>query len=86
MTPDIKNNQAASRYELIVDGAMALADYRMEGTQLVITHVETPVALRGQGIAAKIMAGVVADAKARGLTIVPVCPYAAAYLKRNMSS
>lgn len=79
----VKDNPAQSRYELPVDGHLAIAEYRLEGKNLVITHVEVPAELQGQGIAAKVMAGVVEDAKRRGLTIVPVCSYAAAYLKRN---
>lgn len=79
----VKNNPEKNRYELTVDGHLAIADYRFEGNKLAITHVEVPEALRGRGVAAQVMAGVVADAAARGLTIVPVCPYAAAYLKKH---
>lgn len=79
----VTNNTSQSRYELEVDGHLAIADYRLEGDKLVITHVETPPELRGKGVAGQVMAGVVADAKARGLTIVPVCPYAITYLKRH---
>ncbi len=80
----VTNNVAESRYELSVEGHLAIADYRLEGNNLVITHVETPPQLRGQGVAAKVMAGVVEDAKTRGLTIVPVCSYAVAYMKRHI--
>jgi predicted GNAT family acetyltransferase len=81
----ITNNTSKSRYELSVDGHLAIADYRLEGDKLKIMHVETPPELRGQGIAAKVMEGVVEDAKARGLTIVPVCSYAVSYLKKLSS-
>lgn len=79
----VTNNIANSRYELITDGHVSVAEYRLEGERLVITHVGVPEALRGRGIAAEVMKGVVEDAQGRGLTIVPVCSYAAAYLKRN---
>ena len=77
------NNTAENRYELETAGHLSVADYHLSGTTLSITHVGVPEALRGQGIAAKVMEGVVADAKERRLTIMPVCSYAAAYLKRN---
>ncbi len=83
MAENVKDNPTARRYELLVDGHLYIADYRREGERLLITHVEVPEALRGQGVAAKLMAGVVDDADARGLTLVPICPYAVAYLKRN---
>jgi uncharacterized protein len=79
----VKDNPSAGRYEMDVNGHLAVAEYRLQGSQIFINHVETPEALRGQGVAAKVMAGVVEDAAARGLTIVPVCSYAAAYMKRH---
>jgi predicted GNAT family acetyltransferase len=79
----VKNNKAENRYELETDGQLSVADYYLSGTLLTITHVGVPEALRGKGLAAKVMAGVVADAEANGLTIVPQCSYAAAYIQRQ---
>ena len=78
-----KNNTKASRYELEVDGHISVADYQLDGDKLVITHVVVPEALRGKGIAAMVMEQVVADAKTKKLSIVPLCSYAAAYLKKH---
>lgn len=80
---NVKNNPSASRYELVVDGKLAIADYRLKDKIIAITHVETPPELRGQGVAAKLMAGIVTDAKERGLTIQPICPYAIAYMQKH---
>jgi len=71
------------RYELVEAGMTAFADYERRGGQLVVTHVETPAALRGVGVASRLMAGVVAHARAEGLRIVPVCSYAAAWMRRH---
>lgn len=79
----VTNNTAENRYEMITDGHLSHADYRLEGKNLSIDHVFVPEELRGRGVAGQLMAGVVSDAKERGLTIVPVCPYAAAYMKRH---
>ena len=79
----ITNNIEQHRYELTVDGYLAIADYTLEGSTLAITHVFVPEELRGRGVAAQVMEGVVADAHAKKLSIVPICSYAAAYLKRN---
>jgi predicted GNAT family acetyltransferase len=83
---NVVDNPQARRYELVVDGQLAIAQYRLDGDRLSINHVEVPESLRGQGVAARLMDGVVGDAQARGLTIVPVCPYAAAYLKRRQEA
>jgi uncharacterized protein len=79
----MRNNTKENRYELDVDGHLAIAEYTLQDDKLIITHVEVPQELRGQGIAAKVMQGVVKDATARGLAIVPVCSYAAAYMQRR---
>lgn len=79
----IYNNTEASRYELEVESQIAVADYRLDGSNLIINRVYVPNELRGKGVAAQVMQAVVKDAKQRGLTIVPVCSYAAAYLERT---
>lgn len=71
------------RYEMDEAGLTSWADYRRDGQRLIIDHVEAPVALRGSGAAGRLMAAVAADARARSLTIVPICSYAAAWLERS---
>jgi predicted GNAT family acetyltransferase len=66
-----------------VEGAIAFADYRPKGNQIALVHVETPPQLRGKGVAAKLMEGIVTDAKKRNLIIQPICPYAIAYMQRH---
>jgi predicted GNAT family acetyltransferase len=71
------------RYEMDEQGLTSWADYRRSGDVLQVTHVEAPIPLRGTGAAGRLMAAVAADARARGLRILPVCGYAAAWLKRS---
>ena len=80
---EITDNTAAGRYELIEAGQIAYADYRLENGRLIIDHVFAPPALRGGGTAGRLMAGVVADARARSLKITPLCGYAAAWIRRQ---
>lgn len=79
----VTNNKAQNRYELAVGGHVSFADYLLEGNTLTITHVFVPGELRGQGVAAKVMEGVIADAQAHNYHIVPVCSYAATYMTRH---
>lgn len=83
MTDTFRHNPELSRYELDVDGLLAFADYQREGQRLVIPHVESDPALRGQGAAGRLMAKVAETARAEGMRITPICSYAAAWLKRN---
>ncbi len=83
MSQDVVDNAARNRFELTEQGLVAFADYRLHGDQLVIPHVEAPVALRGTGAAGRLMTGLLDQARARGLKVVPVCPYAAAFIRRH---
>ena len=80
---ELRNNTAASRYELEEQGQTSWADYRLQGGRLYIDHVESPAALRGTGAAGRLMTALAQDARDHGLTITPICSYAAAWLKRS---
>jgi len=71
-----------SRFELVADGELiAWADYSLDGDTLVVPHVETAIAHRGHGNAARLMDGIVEHLRATDRTIRPVCSYAAGYLR-----
>lgn len=78
-----RDNTHAERYEYDVGDVQSVADYMLAGGVRVITHVETPAHARGQGHAAKLMAEIVAHARANGLKLRGRCPYAVAYFRRH---
>ena len=80
---DVVDNRERGRFELEEQGLVAFADYRLSGDRLIIPHVEAPPALRGTGTAGRLMTGLLDQARARGLKIVPQCPYAAAFIRRH---
>lgn len=80
---NVTDNTKLSRYERIVDGEVVFVSYRREDNRVALLHVETPVSLRGRGEADKLMQGVAAIAKAEGLSLVPICTYAAAWIQRH---
>jgi len=57
--------------------------YRVAGERMVIDHTFTPPALRGQGIAGRLVERAVTDARARGWSVVPVCPYVKIKINRT---
>ena len=78
----IVNNTAANRFESQHDGQIAVAEYRLDNNVMTVTHIIVPPALRGQGIATNLARAVVERARAQGLSIVPQCPFMAAYFRR----
>src|SRR5690349_10405829 len=83
MTEHVTDNRERSRYELEVGGETVFALYRRQGGTLVIPYVEAPPRLRGTGAAGRLMRGVMEIARAEGLKVVPICSYAAAWIRRH---
>jgi len=79
----LRDNETAGQYELDIDGATVFARYRRQDGVLTILWVEAPPALRGTGAAGRLMKLLGAEAKARNWRIVPVCGYAAGWLRRS---
>jgi uncharacterized protein len=74
---------ADGRYVLPAPGGDSLLTYRLEGDLMFIDYTFTPPALRGQGTAAMLVERAVADARARGWRVVPVCPYVKVKIDRT---
>lgn len=83
MSTAVRDNQQESRYELDVNGKIVFAIYRRDGSTLYIRHVEAPPSLRGTGAAGRLMQGIVDIARDEALKIVPLCSYAAAWMRRH---
>lgn len=75
-------NESRQRFEISLDGRVALADYQIKGNHMLFTHTEVPVEFRGRGIAERLVLAGFAHAKANGLKIVPVCSYVGRVLQR----
>jgi predicted GNAT family acetyltransferase len=73
----------AKRFEWEEQGAVAYADYRREQDRLFIDYVYSPEQLRGTGAAGRLMTAVARYARSEGLRVVPICGYAATWLKRS---
>lgn len=80
---DVTDNTASHQYELPVEGQTVFARYRRNGDTVAILHVEAPVALRGSGAAGRLMQGIVDLARQKNKKLVPLCSYAAAWMKRH---
>ena len=71
------------RFSLSAEGAEAEMTYALRDGVMAIDHTFTPPAMRGHGVAGRLMRAAVAHARANGLKIRPVCSYAAAWLQRH---
>jgi predicted GNAT family acetyltransferase len=80
---EVTHNPVEHRFETWIDGYLSKLDYIQDGKNFVITHVGVYPELRGQGIAGRIVQVGLEYAKERSLRVVPMCSYAAAYIRRH---
>ena len=81
---EVKDNAAASRFEMASGGAVAFVEYeRTSDGRMALVHTEVPEALSGQGVGSKLVRGALDAVRAEGLTVVPRCEFVAAYIERH---
>lgn len=80
---EVTHNKDENRFEVVIGGFLSKLDYMQNGDSFVITHVGVHPEHRGQGVAGKITQAALEYAKASGYRVVPMCTYAAAYIRRN---
>lgn len=72
------------RYELRAgDELVGFIDYRLHGDLIRLLHTEVLPAFNGQGHAGTLARSALDDARARDLSVDPVCPYVAAYIDKH---
>lgn len=79
----VVNNPEAQRYEVELPSGLAFAEYRPVGNAILFSHTEVPEAMEGQGVGSFLIRFALDDARSRGLMVIPMCPFVAAYIKRH---
>ncbi len=80
---DIRHKTDHQQFITTVDGHSCVLDYELNGTVMTITHTGVPPAVGGKGIAAELTRAALETARASQWRVVPLCSYAAVYIKRN---
>jgi uncharacterized protein len=82
----VTDNPEGGRFEMWrvgpVPKLISYATYRhRDGTDTLIPHVETDPTERGNGMADRLMEGVLDQLEAAGRTVTPLCPFAADHIR-----
>jgi len=81
---EFEESDSKGRYVYRVGDDVAEMTISKAGASLVIIdHTEVPGAFRGMGVGQALVARGVADARAGGKKIMPLCPFAAAQFRRH---
>jgi uncharacterized protein len=84
--PVVSDNPAASRYELHVGTALAgFVEYRLsDGDKSIsLVHTEVEPAFRHDHLATHLARFSLDDARERGLTVLPYCPYITSWIRKH---
>ena len=81
---EIKKNEALLRYEIHVDGVLAgFVEYVLGENSIEFPHTEVDPAFGGKGVGSALVEFALDDAKARGLEVIPTCPFVARAISKN---
>ena len=79
-------NSTGGRYVARINGVAGEGQlvFTTRGPNLISAdHTEAPETMRGTGAALALVEHLIADARANGFKIIPVCPYVKAQYKRH---
>lgn len=81
---EIVHDTDHNRYQLWVDGQVAaLADYSLANGLATFTHTETNPEFQNRGLASRLVAFALDDARRRGWKVRPVCSFVGSYAAQH---
>ena len=84
MATEVRDHPDQSRYEVLVDGAVAgYAEYRRTSDRITINHTEVDDAYEGQGLGSLLVRHMLDAARDAGLAVLPSCPFTANWMERH---
>jgi predicted GNAT family acetyltransferase len=83
-TTTVSDNAEGRRYEVRVDGELAgFAQYEPGPGQIAFIHTEIDDRFEGRGLASRLIAFALDDARERELAVLPFCPFVRGYIQRH---
>ena len=80
---ELKNNRLSKQYEFHIDGLIPRIEYIRAKEKIFLTHTEVPAGLEGKGIGSALIKAVLEEIERQDLTLVPLCPFVAGYIKEH---
>jgi predicted GNAT family acetyltransferase len=80
----VRDNPERHRFEIdLGDGSLAIAEYSLAAGKILFTHTEVPERHEGKGIGSALIRFSLDAARERGLGVIPICPFFAAYMQKH---
>ena len=77
----VRDNPDRHRFEIDLGDSLAIAEYNLPKGMIMFTHTKVPPEHEGKGIGTALIRAGLAAARERGLKVIPICPFFAAYMK-----
>ena len=77
----VRDNPGQRRFEIDLGEALAMAEYTLPEGMIMFTHTEVPPEHGGKAVGTALIRAGLAAARERGLKVIPICPFFAAYMK-----
>jgi uncharacterized protein len=85
MNVEVRNNPTEYRYEVWADGELAgYTQYSLRRGWIAFVHTKVFESYEGLGLGGRLARAALDDARARGLMVVPYCPFIAGFIERHL--
>ena len=83
MSDAVRDNPQRQRYELAVEGEIAIATYRRDGDLTTFVHTEVPQRMEGRGIGSTLVAGALDLVREAGGRAAAECPFVSEFVAKH---
>ena len=77
------DEEESRQFVMVVQGHRVRMEYDRTPDRIFLTHLLVPPAVESQEVAAAVTEKVLAWVEAKGMRLVPYCPYVKTYLRRH---
>jgi uncharacterized protein len=82
--PQVVDEEAEQRFNATMDGTPAGSlQYAIKYGRLALIHTEVLPAFEGKGVGSSLVRFGIAEARRRGLRVIPTCPFVRSYVESH---